>query len=167
MKKYVLNMAAILMLTFTLTGCYTVIWDPSHPQLPNRDNTANTDEYSGYYADSYYGGYAYFYDSPWWYDITLPMAPSDISSGTTRAQNPDITNIRSTDNGRGSATRQLWEILNPPSRNSQTGTVSKGTTNSTPTTTTSTGSDTRSSSTTNVRNNNGTRSTEKDKGRGR
>lgn len=150
-----------MILIISVTGCYTVIWDPSQPQLPRAENN---NEDTGFYADPYYGQYAYFYDSPWWYDISFN---SSEKNNTTRDGNSDISTLRNTGNGRGTATRSIWELFTaPPSRSSQSGSLEKQNTGSSNTGTT-TRSTERSSSSNKVRNNDGSRKTDKDKGRGR
>lgn len=161
MKNNFLNLAALLLLTFSITGCYTVIWDPSQPQLPERNNNG---VYEGYYSDPYYGDYAYYYDSPWWFDISINSIKTE---NTDRDGNTNISTIRNIGDGRGTATRNIWNLFtDPASRSSQSGTINKNNTGNT-NTKTSTRSDDRSSGSNNVRNNNGTRSTDKDKDKGR
>lgn len=158
MKKYFLNAAFIIVLTITLTGCYTVIWDPSENRFPTKDNS-NYDE--GYYASPYYGDYSGFYDYPWWFYITQPM------TGVNDNQNldPNGTVTRDSGSGRGSVTRNPWTgiITGTPSRNISTpsGNVSKSSTNST------TRSETSRSSggSTNSRNGNGSRNSGNGRGR--
>ncbi len=161
MKKYLLNIAAIFLLTFSITGCYTVIWDPSQPQLPDNQNS---DINTGFYSDPYFGGYAYYYDSPWWFDLSLPTTNGN---DVNRDGNINISSLRNIGNGRGSVTRTIWNLFtDPASRSSQSGSVNKGSTGNTGTTT-STQSDNRSSDSKSLRNNNGSRKTDKDRGRSR
>lgn len=158
MKKYFFNIAAILLLTFSLTGCYTVIWDPSQPQLPR---SSNNEETGGYYSDPYYGGYAYYYDSAWWFDISLNASGEATVS---RDGNTDISKIRNLDGGRGTAVRNIWNLFtNPPSRSSQSGSINKSNTS----TNNSSRSGNSSDGSNKVRNSNGSRNTDKDKGRSR
>jgi len=161
MKKYLLNIAAIFLLTFSITGCYTVIWDPSQPQMPNNETSDNS---TGFYSDPYFGGYAYYYDSPWWFDISLPTTNG---SDVNRDENTNISSLRNIGNGRGSAARTIWNLFtNPASRSSQSGSVNKGSTGNTGTTTSAQSGD-RSSDSKSLRNNNGSRKTDKDRGRSR
>lgn len=157
MKKYFLNSAFIIILTITLTGCYTVIWDPSQNSFPARDNASGQD---GYYSLPFYGGYSIFYDQPWWYDVTYGPGLNQ------RSPDQNGSAIRNMGSGRGETTRNGWNLYtNPPSRNiTQTGNVSKSSTNSNNTTTRSeTGRS--SDSSTNSRNSNGSRNSGSGRGR--
>jgi len=165
MKKYFLT-TALSVLTFTLTGCYTIMWNPSENNFPTEENSNYE---NGFYAIEYYGDYSDFYGSPWWYNITPPgyIYNNDqiINDGTV------IRNL----GGRGERTRVDWNILttNPATKNSSTQTrdLSRSNVNTSTNSNTSSNTSTRSESnrssqsSTNSRNDNGSRNT--DNGRGR
>lgn len=148
----------MILLTISLTGCYTVIWDPSQPQLPESNNNQ---EAEGFYPDPYYGDYSYYYDSPWWFDISLtPPGGKAVS----RDGNTDISRLRDTGNGRGQTIRNIWNLFtDPPSRGTQNGSINKSNTS----TNNSSRSGNSSDGSNKVRNSNGSRNTDKDKGRSR
>ena len=159
MKKCFLTTAFLTLLGMGLTGCYTVIWNPSENNFPTKEDTNNE---NGYYSNEYYGPYADFYGSPWWYNVTPPgyidkSNPVDKESGTI---------IRDA-GGRGQQTRGLWNIITaePPARTSpRTTDVTKSSTNvnsnTGSTTSTRIESSRSSQSSTNTRNDNGSRNTD-------
>ncbi len=53
----------ILFSSLILTGCYTVIWQPSE-ELPNKENTVKRD--IEYYNLQNFGVFGPYYNSPWW-----------------------------------------------------------------------------------------------------
>lgn len=63
MKKYFLP-SAFIILIITLTGCYTVAWNPGDNNFPTKDNTLKS-------GDSLYAqtGYDFYDNSPWWWNI--------------------------------------------------------------------------------------------------
>ncbi len=162
MKKLFLNSAFISILTVTLTGCYTVVWDPSQNGFPTKDNT-NYD--SGYYPVIDYGGYSGFYDSPWWFYISQPG-----TSTTNNNADPNGTVARNSGGGgRGSTVRDPWNgiISGIAGRNSSTqssGNVNKSSTGSTYSNSRSGTSGSNEGSTTS-RNSNGSRNNGNGRGR--
>jgi hypothetical protein len=105
-KFYIL----ILLLLLTAPGCYTVIWSPEDEAL-----TENTED-EGYYGESYFGDYNYYYDYPWWIGILYPSFTNTNDYQQERSGN--ITHIRNSADGRGNNDSNR-DILLPdnPTRN--------------------------------------------------
>ncbi len=93
---YKILLPFIFLLTFGLTGCYTVMWSPE-AQMPESQDTQGS-----YYDNPYYGEYHYYYDSPWWYS-TMPHSYYNDQSAYNRDTSRGMTNLRN-DNGRGGGT---------------------------------------------------------------
>jgi hypothetical protein len=68
MKKYFLTTAFLFVLTITLTGCYTAIWNPGDNNFPTKDNSLKS--VNNLYAQS---GFDYYDNSPWWWEIDPPI----------------------------------------------------------------------------------------------
>ncbi len=118
MKKLLFKLVLIVIVTLSLTGCYTIVWSPGS-EFPTEDNSSTT----VYYDDAYYGDYYFFYDSPWWWDITPPVSSTFLSG--PRDENSNIETPRNSGE-RGTPGRVL--DVQPPSRNAtQSGTNSNGT----------------------------------------
>ena len=83
MKKYFLPTAFIILM-ITVTGCYTVAWDPGDNNFPTKDNSLQTSD--SLYAQS---GYDLYDNSPWWWEITPPSfddtydSDQDVGTVTT------------------------------------------------------------------------------------
>ncbi len=137
-----------------------MIWNPSDNGFPTKENS-NYD--GGYYPVIDYGGYSGFYDSPWWFYITQP-----VSSVSSNNNDPNGTVMRGSYGGRGSITRSPWIGITTgtPSRNTstQTGNVSKSSTNSNNSNTRS-GTGSSSQNSTNSKNSNGSRNSSNGRGR--
>ena len=70
MKRIILNIIILAAVGLFLSGCYTVVWSPE-------DNFPTQSDYEqgyndGYYNSPYYGDYGYYYNYPWWLNITPP-----------------------------------------------------------------------------------------------
>ena len=181
MKK-LLNVASVI-LFLNITGCYTVIWSPGM-DFPTADRTSeynSTDTtvyYTGsdnygdpygdvYYSESYYGHYANYYNTPWWYSITPPAGSNSHNKNNGKAtvnRNGDVTPIRNSGDGRGSSDRNSGSgdiITTPPvsvSGSSGSNTTGAGTTSSDPKKTDSGSENSRQGTNSgSVRNNDGNR----------
>jgi hypothetical protein len=161
MKKNLLAELFIPLLAVTFAGCYTVIWNPSDNTFPGKDNSIEQNEF---YPEAYYGNYSYFYESPWWYDITVP--------GYTISNIPDNGNTLIRDlGGRGDRTRDILDIItvDPSGRNANDQSNNLMRSSSKPGTNTNTNSRSEanrsSQNSNNTRNDNGSRNT--DNGRGK
>ncbi|MDR3609911.1 MAG: hypothetical protein P4L27_05075 [Ignavibacteriaceae bacterium] len=178
MKK-LLSIAAIFIF-LNITGCYTIVWSPGM-DFPTSDNSGEyySTDTTGYYNESdnysnsnnddfyyapYYGPYAPYYHTPWWYSVTPPTVSGpgyDNNSNTIVNRNGNANTLRNSGDGRGRNDRNTGDIINtPPVTVSSLGYTS-GTT-----TTNSNSNKTNSNTTTNprqntgagsVRNNDGTR----------
>jgi hypothetical protein len=121
--KYLLIL--ILLVSLSLTGCYTVLWTPDQ-EFPTEESYygSGSGYEDSYYADPYYGGYSYYYESPWW----LTMAPPTRSTTKDRTENDrngrseEVREIRRTSSG----DRSGDTTTAPPTRSS---TTTSGTTN--------------------------------------
>lgn len=147
MKNLIKYLFAALLLSFTLSGCYTVIWSPED-EFPA--SYENYDEYYGGFYPSVYMGY---YDIPWWYNITPPTRTGPYERGES------TESIRNNDGGRPSSNPRNGDIINTPP---PTKSGSSGNTNTAPEKragTENSGSTQRgnSSDSGNVRNNDGNR----------
>jgi hypothetical protein len=145
MKK-LLYVAAIL-LFLNITGCYTVIWSPGM-DFPTSDRTTDynstdtTDYYTGsdnyidpnadvYYSEPYYGHYAGYYNTPWWYSVPPPaVSRNNKHNGKATVNNTgDVSPVRNSGDGRGSSDRNTGDIINnAPVSVSGSGSSSSGTT---------------------------------------
>ncbi len=99
MKKKLALIIFIVTLTLGITGCYTTVWNPNS-EFPTADNSYMND---GYYSD-YYGNYAYYYDTPWWYAIA-PPAPVTVSNPNYQ-RGEDRNSLRNTGYDRGNEGRR-------------------------------------------------------------
>ena len=95
MKKYFLTTTFLTLLMITLTGCYTVAWDPGESNFPTKDNSFQL-------TDSPYtqSGYNYYDNSPWWWEIDPQIfeddtdyADEDFGSGTIIIDNGPVIPI--------------------------------------------------------------------------
>lgn len=107
MKKISFKILLLIIFTFGLTGCYTIVWSPDS-EFPTEQNSENN---TIYYGDNYYGDYYYFYDSPWWYDYAPPVSSRPITR--PRDENHNIETLRN-DDGRGTPLRN--PDLSPPAK---------------------------------------------------
>jgi hypothetical protein len=126
---------AIIFLTgINLVGCYTVLWTPDK-EFPTESEYYNNNGYSvsedtysdPYYTDVYYsapnhGGYAYYYETPWWLSLN-PPSKNNTKEDPKSERYEEIRQIR---NGGG---RNTDSTLDTPSRG---GNNSGTTTNSAP-----------------------------------
>jgi hypothetical protein len=134
MKKLLYVAAIILFLN--ITGCYTVIWSPGM-DFPTAEGTSefnSTDTtlyYTGsdnygdpygdvYYSEPYYGHYANYYNTPWWYSINPPAGSNSHNKNNGKAtanRNGDVTPIRNSGDGRGNSDRNsgTGDIITTPS----------------------------------------------------
>lgn len=168
MKNLLKFLWLIVLVNLSLTGCYTIIWDPTEDVAPSGDY----DEESEFYEPGYFGGYGGFYESPWWVSnpvFIINTGSSDLPKTKERTNERDngTGNFRN-DGGRGNNDRRnpgsndgnSGNIINtpPPTRDSgSNNTSNSGSYNSNNNSSTSSGNETRSSGTTNTRNNSGTR----------
>jgi hypothetical protein len=167
MKNLLKFLSLIVLVNFSFTGCYTIIWDPTEDVAPS----GNYDEESEFYEPGYFGGYGGFYESPWW--VSNPVFIIN-TGGSDSPKTKDRTNGRDNgtgefrnDGGRGNNDRNpgsndgsSGNIINtpPPTRDSGSGNTSNsGSYNSNSNSNSSSGNETRSSGTNNTRNNSGTR----------
>lgn len=160
---YKILLPVTILISFFVSGCYTVIWTPED-KFPNDEHY---DYDTGYYIDDYY----YYYDYPWWFTITPPA--TEIKNDTyERDRNNNTSKIRNSGNGRRNEDPGRDVLNTPPptvDKNSDkdTGTTNTGVRkpNNSGSTTSSNNSGHQSSgnSSNNVRNNNGSRNN----GRGR
>jgi hypothetical protein len=133
MKKLLYVAAIVLFLN--ITGCYTVLWSPGM-EFPTADGTSDynstdtTVYYTGsdnssdpygdvYYSEPYYGHYANYYNTPWWYSITPPASSNNHNKNNGKAtanRNGDVTPIRNSGDGRGSSDRNsgTGDIITTP-----------------------------------------------------
>lgn len=140
-------------MTFLLGGCYTVIWNPAENDFPTRENSQIVESY---YPDA---EYAYFYDYPWWFDITPPRYTYEENDSDNSGIGTAL--IRIFNSGRGDQVRQPWIFTPDPPTQSTTKTRNVGKTNSNNSSTTKT----RSGNSTNnnsskTRSDNGSRKTD-------
>ncbi|MDP2301496.1 MAG: hypothetical protein Q8N03_03605 [Ignavibacteria bacterium] len=110
MFKYLVT---LIVSSFILQGCYTVIWDPMTMEFPREDNSITTPTY--YEEVDYYGRYSSYYNVPWWYSISPPSAFKVEPSSSE--QNKSVESLRESIGGRNSAGRENNSV-SPPSRNS-------------------------------------------------
>lgn len=93
MKTLIINLTIILGLSFFVSGCYTIVWDPTE-EFPDEESYSGSDEF---YGSDYYGGYGGYYESPWWITVPVPVyiiTPEGVvEKKTTKERN----NGRSTD----------------------------------------------------------------------
>jgi hypothetical protein len=75
MKKYFLP-TTFVVLVITLTGCYTVTWNPRDNDFPTKDKSLEAGNNS--YAES---GYDFYDNTPWWWEITPPTFVGTDNSG--------------------------------------------------------------------------------------
>jgi hypothetical protein len=88
--KNILSLFALIIggvfFTFSLTGCYTVMWSPDQSSQAQQD-----DPNDAYYDNTYYGDYYNYYDVPWWRSI--PAVTSSETGNTIRnKQSEDLRN---------------------------------------------------------------------------
>ena len=95
MKKYFLTISFISVLMITLTGCYTVAWDPGESNFPTRDNSFQSSNNLNTQS-----GYNYYDNSPWWWKIdprifedATDYADEDFGSGTIIIDNGAVIPI--------------------------------------------------------------------------
>jgi hypothetical protein len=167
MKINLFRILFSFLITISLTGCYTVLWTPND-NFPTDSNSDNQDD--GFYPETYYGDYAPYYTTPWWYEITPPNNPGYVRD-TSRSE----TFIRNDNGGRGSEPRNV--LASPPparieptntgttgSNNSNTSTNNSNSSNGNRVETTKSGNNSSAragnSNNNTVRNNNGSRNTD-------
>lgn len=111
MKLFNRKYLVVLFIAFSLTGCYTVVWEPDM-EFPNEYNSEISSDV--YYVESYYGNYDYFYNYPWWLSITPPTK----ERVTDRDKNPSMNTLRNENGGRINTGNRNPDILvtPPPSR---------------------------------------------------
>ena len=103
--RYIL---AVIILTFGLQGCYTIIWNPDQ-EFPTEENTTSI------YGDSfYYNDYYFFYDYPWWFRISSPLIAVDEIYDRGDSQE----SIRNNDGGRSGSGSPNFLRPDPPGRTS-------------------------------------------------
>lgn len=167
MKNLLKFLSLIVLINFSFTGCYTIIWDPTEDVAPS----GNYDEESEFYEPGYFGGYGGFYESPWWvlnpvFIISTGGSESPKTKDRTNGIDNGTGEFRN-DGGRGNNDRNPGSndgsssnIINtpPPTKDSGSGNTSNsGSYNSNSNSNSSSGNETRSSGTNNTRNNSGTR----------
>ncbi len=158
MKRIILNIIILAAVGLFLSGCYTVVWSP-------QDNFPTQSDYEqgyndGYYNSPYYGNYGYYYNYPWWLNITPPAANAQPANRDAAAGA-----VRNNNGGRGDTPRDRGEIINtpPPAVNSGGSTsggnssVEKSSSKSGSSASSGRNSSSSSSDSNNVRNNNGGR----------
>jgi hypothetical protein len=160
MKRIILNISVLAAVGLFLSGCYTVVWSPENNFPTQSDYEQGYND--GYYNSPFYGDYGYYYNYPWWLNITPPAS----NAQTTNRDNTATGAVRNNDGGRGNAPRDRGEINNSPppainsgdsSSSSGTG-VNKSSTGSSSSSTSGRNSSSSSSSdSNNVRNSNGSR----------
>jgi hypothetical protein len=114
MKK---NLLKILLfgLIVSFTGCYTVLWTPDETYPTAQDNADNS-----YYQNPYFGDYYYYYDYPWWLEVTPPAKYENGSVPYVRDTNANVEDVRNNIGERGNAPRTPIINTPPPSRNINT-----------------------------------------------
>lgn len=168
MKNTIKFLSVIFVLSFYVTGCYTIVWDPRQ-EFPDSENSSESGD--SFYDYDYYGGYVDYYESPWW---TPPFVYITNPDGTTdRVQTKNRNNDRTSEtetirnsNGRGNTDRNSGgtvgtttptttnsgnnnnsNVITPPPPTRNTGSDSNSTTNTTNST-----SNTRNSGSNDTRN---------------
>jgi len=134
MKNIIGLLALIFLVNLTMTGCYTIIWDPTE-EASYSNNYGSTDEF---YGEVYYGNYGEFYESPPWWFTNPVFISSGSGSGTTTKDRTngrkDETTIIRNDRDRGINERDPGfpngdpgPIINtpPPTRNVGSGNTSE------------------------------------------
>lgn len=160
MKNLFKYLALVVLGNLFLTGCYTIVWDPTDDIA----HTENFDEESEFYEPGYFGGYGGFYESPWWvsspvFIITSSGSDSPTTKDRTNGRNDGNESFRN-DGGRGNNDRNSGNTINtpPPTRDSgSNNTTNSGSYNSNSNSNSSSGTQTRNSGSNNTRNNSGTR----------
>lgn len=122
MKKLILKISTILIISVGLSGCYTIVWTPKD-NFPTAKNS-NSEDY-GYYSSPYFGEYYYYYDYPWWYSIQPP------AQTYVRDSNQGQETVRNGISGRGESSVRTGILQTPPPTISSPA-VSSGSTSSTP-----------------------------------
>lgn len=108
MKKNLVIILFSFLITVGLTGCYTVLWTPND-NFPTESNSDNQND--GFYSETYYGDYAPYYTTPWWYTITPPAYISQSSYVRDTSRSAQF--LRNSGGGRGSEPRNV--LATPPS----------------------------------------------------
>jgi len=134
MKNIIGLLALIFLVNLTMTGCYTIIWDPTE-EASYSNNYDSTNEF---YGEIYYGNYGEFYESPpWWFTNPVFIGSGGESGTTTKDRTngrKDETIIIRNDGGRGNNEREprissgdSGTIINtpPPTRNVGSGNTSE------------------------------------------
>ncbi|GIK21979.1 MAG: hypothetical protein HND40_04120 [Ignavibacteriota bacterium] len=117
MKNLKRFLVLFFMINLTLTGCYTIVWDPTE----EISYTPGNNDESGFYENVHYGNFSDFYDTPWWISSPVFIGTYD-GSGTktkdrTNNNRNDETNSFRNDGGRGNNER------NPGFNNGNSGTT--------------------------------------------
>lgn len=166
MKILIRLLVLIFLINLTLTGCYTIVWDPT-------EETSYTYDYND--ESSFYGNAGNiniyeFYGAPWW--ISYPFFTNNgngsvtTTKDRTNKRNDETTSFRN-DSGRGNNERNPGFtnedsgkilITPPPTRNSGSGNTSETQNpNSTGNNSSSSDNGTRNSNSGNTRDNSSTR----------
>jgi len=170
MKTIIYKFVLLFGLTFSLSGCYTIIWEPDK-EFPD-EQSYNYNEDGEFYDYEAYGGYVDYYESPWWVThvvyITTTNENGDevVTKVRNNGRNSDTENMRNS-GGRGNNDRSvdLSNTKTTINSSSGSGNTNNSNSNNNSTTTTNTretnsnnsGTTTRSSDTSGTRNNSGSR----------
>lgn len=116
MKNLKRFLVLFFMINLTLTGCYTIVWDPTE----EISYTPGNNDESGFYENVHYGNFSDFYDTPWW--ISSPVFIGTYNGSGTKTKDRtnnrnDETNSFRNDGGRGNNER------NPGFNNGNSGTT--------------------------------------------
>ncbi|MDY0083890.1 MAG: hypothetical protein RBR74_11970, partial [Ignavibacteriaceae bacterium] len=104
MKNLIGLLSLAFLINLTMTGCYTIIWDPTAEVSYSGDY----DDESEFYGSTYYGNYGGFYESPWWISYPVFIGSGNVSGTTTKDRTNgrnDETNSFRNDGGRGNNER--------------------------------------------------------------
>jgi hypothetical protein len=124
MKTFIKSLVLVFGISLFLTGCYTIVWDPSE-EFPNEENYSGSSEF---YDTDYYGNYGDYYEIPWWIGISPYISSPDIitKDRNNNTRTTDAENIRNSF-GRGNTDGDRTIINTPPATQSISGS-SSGTT---------------------------------------
>ncbi len=121
MKTIFKQITLSVLITFSLTGCYTVVWEPDM-DFPDEYNSEISSDV--YYMETYHGNYDYFYNYPWWLSITPPTK----ERVTDRDKNPSMNTLRNENGGRINTGSRNPDILvtPPPTRDGNSNNTNSG-----------------------------------------
>ncbi len=125
MKKYLIEILLISLITVGLTGCYTMLWTPD--QNYPTENTNNQED--TFYPAEYYGDYSSYYATPWWLTIAPPYQYNSNQQYNKNGRSQSTTLIRNSNGERGSVPRTVLDTP-PPARVEPANTTSSGSNNS-------------------------------------